>query len=188
MPDLDRTFDLLLALRCQAGDPAAFAELVGRFHPRLLLYVRKLLAGAGGPSAEDVLQDVWLDAHRGLSRLRDSGALRGWLYRLARDRAWQALRRRRGPIARAVPLAAVGEVAAPPGEEPAFAADDAAAIHAALDRLTPGHREVLLLRFVEGMTYEQAAAVVGCPVGTVRSRLHHAKRCLAAALGKDRDA
>src|SRR2546428_9515568 len=57
-----------------------------------------------------------------------------------------------------------------------------AAIHAALDCLTPEHREALLLRFIEDMSYERIAAVTGVPVGTVRSRLHHAKRTLRRLL------
>ena len=55
-------------------------------------------------------------------------------------------------------------------------------IHAALDELAPEHREVLVLRYVEDMTYEEIARVVGCEVGTVRSRLHYAKRALRGVL------
>ena len=59
-----------------------------------------------------------------------------------------------------------------------FTAEDAAQVRALLDRLPTEQREVLLLRFVEEMGYDQIAGVVDCPVGTVRSRLHHAKAAM----------
>jgi RNA polymerase sigma-70 factor (ECF subfamily) len=75
-------------------------------------------------------------------------------------------------------------------DEPRWSEEDVEQLRTALDELPIAQREVLLLQFVEQMTYEQIAAVVGCPVGTVRSRIHHAKRALRAALerrivGKD---
>jgi hypothetical protein len=70
------------------------------------------------------------------------------------------------------------DLAAPTDGEPVFTREQAGLIHVCLGRLKPVHREVLVLRFVEGMTYEQIAEVVGCPVGTVRSRIHHAKSAL----------
>src|SRR5947209_8464851 len=63
-----------------------------------------------------------------------------------------------------------------------FTEDDAARVHAALGDLTPEHREVLVLRFLEGMSYEEIAQVVGDPLGTVKSRIHYAKCALRAAL------
>ena len=70
-----------------------------------------------------------------------------------------------------------------PGVEPAeFTPEDAARIHDALDGLALEHREVLMLRFLEGMTYEQIAAISGCGVGTVKSRLYYAKRALRRVL------
>jgi RNA polymerase sigma-70 factor (ECF subfamily) len=60
--------------------------------------------------------------------------------------------------------------------------EEAEYIHAALDELALEHREVLVLHFLEGMTYENIARVIGCPVGTVRSRIHYAKRALRCAL------
>ena len=57
-----------------------------------------------------------------------------------------------------------------------FTPEDAAGVRAAVDRLPVEHRDVLLLRYVEGLSYDEIAAVAGVPVGTVRSRLHHAKR------------
>jgi RNA polymerase sigma-70 factor (ECF subfamily) len=68
------------------------------------------------------------------------------------------------------------------GPDDAFSAEDAEHVHAALGRLAPEQREVLLLRFIEGMAYEDIARVIGCQLGTVRSRLHYAKRALRRVL------
>ena len=182
MHDLaDRLLDQVLVLRCQAGDDRAFEELVQRFGVRLRYYVARL---AGSPNGvEDVLQDVWVDVYRNLGRLRSPGALRVWLYRIARDKAFRRLRERtRRPQA-------LDELEALEArrDEPRFSASDAERVHACLDRLTAEHREVLALRFLEQMTYEDIARVVGCPLGTVRSRLHHAKLALRREMERTRD-
>jgi len=169
-----RMYEQLLVLRCQAGDESAFAEVVEQYHPRLRLYLRKMLGP--GHSVEDVLQDVWLDAFRAIHKLLDPQALCGWLYTIARARA-AGLMRNRPPPAALLQENDIAEEADDP-----FGPDDAAAIHAGLDALSPEHREVLLLRFVEQMSYGQIARVTGSGVGTVRSRLHYAKRALRAAL------
>src|SRR5207253_1216868 len=97
---------------------------------------------------------------------------------VARDRAYRVLRRRR-PAHQSLDE---WDEAATSADEAAFSAEDAARVHAALDRLAPEHREVLVLRFLEDLSYDDVARVVGCPVGTVRSRLHYAKRALATVL------
>ena len=167
----EKLYERILILRCQAGDGAALAELAERYHLRLRYYLRKMLGDAH--RAEDALQDVWLDVLRALPRLKDAGAFAAWLFRIARDRAYRSVRSNRRPAGRLEGL----DPEVPDADE-GFSPEDAAAIHAALDRLTPEHREALILRFVEEMNYEQIAAVTGVSVGTVRSRLHYAKRAL----------
>ena len=109
----------------------------------------------------------------------DSAAFVTWLYRIAQNRVRQELRRRGPPVR---PIEEADEVPGP-GVEPAeFTPEDAARIHDALDGLALEHREVLMLRFLEGMTYEQIAAISGCGVGTVKSRLYYAKRALRRVL------
>jgi RNA polymerase sigma-70 factor (ECF subfamily) len=171
----DQIYERVLVIRCQAGDDAALAELVERYQPRLRYYLRKMLTGS--PAAEDAAQDVWYDVVRALPRLANPGAFRAWLYRIARDRAWRVLRRRPPPHSQIDEI----EVAAN-GAADEFDAEDVARVHAALDELVPEHREVVVLRFIEDMSYEEIARVAGCPLGTVRSRLHHAKRALRRAL------
>src|SRR5262249_2889927 len=142
----DRIYETVLVLRCRAGDVSAFEELVERYSPRLRYYLRKLLGDVHG--AEDALQDVWLDAFRGLPKLNDPGAFRAWLYRVTRDRAFRTLRRRRAYH----PFVDMELLDHAPEDDP-FRVEDSARIHAALDRLAPEHREVLVLRFLEGMPY-----------------------------------
>jgi RNA polymerase sigma-70 factor, ECF subfamily len=172
----DRLYETVLVLRFQAGDEIAFAELVERYQPRLRYYLRKILRD--GHRAEDALQEVWLAVFRAVTSLADPGAFRAWVYRIARDRAVRELRKRRP---RCQPLEEVdraGKVV----EETQFTAEDVGRVHAALDELGAEHREVLVLRYVEDMSYEEIAQVVSCQVGTVRSRLHYAKRALRGVL------
>lgn len=173
----DLIYERLLVVRAQAGDDAAFAELVERFSPRLRYFLRKLLPSAH--DAEDALQDVWLDVLRALPRLTDPQALTAWLYRIARDRAFARLRKAK-PTEQLRDDSTIADVTADDDRD--FSPEDAAQIHAALDTLPPEQREVLVLRFLEDMTYEQIAGIVGVNIGTVRSRLHYGKRSLRNVL------
>ena len=171
----ERLHEQLLVLRCQAGDEDAFEELVARYHPRLRYYLRRILPRAD--HADDVLQEVWLAVFRALPRLADPAALAAWLYRIARDKASVQWRGR--PPER---LLDVSDIVEEPSQDNEFRQEDAQEIHASLDQLTPEQREVLVLRFLEDMTYEQIAKVTGCPIGTVRSRLYYAKLALRQAI------
>ena len=129
----------------------------------------------GRDDVSDVQQEVWLAVIRKISRLRTPEAFVVWFYQIARSKVHNWLDERR----LLVPLDDEAAVADPGGDpEPEFSPQDAARIHAALGRLKPAHREVLVLRFMESLSYEQIAAVVGCHTGTVRSRLHYAKLAL----------
>jgi RNA polymerase sigma-70 factor (ECF subfamily) len=171
-----RLYEQFLVVRFQAGDDHAFAEIVQRYHARLGYYVRRLLGEAD--AVDDVLQDVWLTAFRNLSALRSPRALSVWLYRVARNTALADRRRPRACVE------LTEEPVTPEADDDAdFSPADAARIHAALGRLRPEHKEVLVLRFLEEMSYEDIADVVGCPLGTVRSRIHYAKRELRRKMG-----
>jgi RNA polymerase sigma-70 factor, ECF subfamily len=171
----------ILVSRCQAGDERAFEEIVSTYGPRLRYYLLKQL---GSPeAADDVVQEVWLDVYRGIVRLRRPDAFRAWIYRIARDRAFRALRRARVPCQ----LPDEAEWAAAEVEDDGFSAEDARRVHAALDRLSPSHRDVLLLRFIEDLPYDEIAQITGCPPGTVKSRIHHAKRLLRQEMERRND-
>ena len=116
---------------------------------------------------------------------RDPSAFAVWLYRIARTRALDRLADRRQLDFTGDEAMAENGAARPSDEE--FSPADAAAIHEALERITPAHREVLVLRFMEGLSYEEIAQVIGCGVGTVRSRLFYAKRALRPELEKYHD-
>jgi RNA polymerase sigma-70 factor (ECF subfamily) len=168
--------DEWLALGCQRGRPEAFEELIREMERPLLYYATKLLQD--DERALDVLQEVWLRVFRTIRRLEQPSRLRPWLYRIAHglvvDRIRQDVSRAQAEQARAAaPDAAAEEV---------FAADDAAAIHQALDALDPAHREVLILHFLEDMPLADIAAVIGLPVGTVKSRVFYGKRALRESL------
>jgi RNA polymerase sigma-70 factor (ECF subfamily) len=172
--ELDLIYERVLVVRCQAGDEAALAELVGRYDTRLRYFLRKIAADR----ADDLLQDVWLDVIRHLPRLNDPQAFRAWIYRIARDRAFGVLRRSQRSEQ------SLGDIDVPDDqpEEGGFDEEDAERIHAALDRLPAEQREVLVLRFVEAMSYDEIAAVTGSALGTVRSRLFYGKQALRKQL------
>ena len=173
MNPFERLREQVLVLRYQAGDTTALEELVERYHGRLLYFVRRMLGGSRG--AEDVLQDTWVAVVRNLRKLRNPDAFSAWLYRIARNKVYERLRKRN----RVLPLSEeIEETAAPEEETDDFSAADAARVHECLEKLRPAHREVLILRFLEQMSYQDIAVVVGCGLGTVRSRLHYAKRAL----------
>ena len=176
-----RVYWQVLVVRCQLGERAAFAELVTALQPRLRAFLHKLLApdgAAAAAAADDVAQDVWMDVFRDLADLHEPAAFLPWFYRIAHNRAFRMLRRSRPNLA---PIEAADE-AIEQDEADEFNAEDAAGVHAALGRLSGEQREVLVLRFMEAMSYQEIAAVVGCPVGTVRSRIHNAKSALRRAI------
>jgi RNA polymerase sigma-70 factor (ECF subfamily) len=173
-----RTRDEWIALRCRLGEPEAFTELVRELEPPLLYYAAKLLANED--AAFDVLQEVWLTAFRAIRRLEDPRTVRAWLYRITHDRAIDRIRHdcSRGRAERARAESMPEEL----DEEPSFDAEDAQALHRALDRLGLKHREVLVLHFLDDLSIADIAAIIGEPAGTVKSRIHYAKRALKEAL------
>jgi RNA polymerase sigma factor, sigma-70 family len=160
----------LLVLRCQAGDDEAFTHLFQLFARRTLSY----LEGLVGDDADDVQQEVWLSVYRNLGGLANPGAFRTWLFQTTRYRALDSLRRRKRQsrlLDDAATELAQGDV--PAGDEDERVGDlDLAAI---AEALPPTLREVLLLRYGNDLSYAEVALVMGCAVGTVRSRLHAAR-------------
>jgi RNA polymerase sigma-70 factor, ECF subfamily len=174
---LDRVRERLLILQCQTGDPAGYEELIRRYSPRLKSFLRKMLDDLH--AAEDALQELWFDVFRSLGKLQDPGAFTTWLYRIARDRAYRILRRH----GRATRPLEEAEVPAPPED---LEADAPQILNASVDLLPIEQREVVLLRFLENMPYDRIADTVGCGIGTVRSRLHYAKRALRREIERSR--
>lgn len=174
-----RLHTCVLVLRCQLGDVGAFGRLAAQYDAPARYYVQRLLGSTD--AVDDVVQETWLAVAKGLRTLRDPNAFAAWFYRIARNKAVER-RRQKGalPATGHDDLEAVEDCS----EEDAFSAEDAEEIHRALDALAPPHREVLVLRFMEEMSYEEIAEVVGCGPGTVRSRIFYAKRALRKEMAK----
>jgi RNA polymerase sigma-70 factor, ECF subfamily len=168
-----------LILRCQIGSRSALEELYLSYNRPLGYYLRQLM---NRDDVADVRQEVWLAVIRRIGRLRMPEAFVVWLYRIARSKAINRLADRR-----ALQSLGVQDLEIPLDEpEPEFTADDAARVHGAMARLSTAHREVLVLRFMENLSYGQIAEVIGCKIGTVRSRIHHAKLALRDHLDKEK--
>lgn len=169
---MGRGHESALVLRLQAGDEGAFEELYERYCNPVRYYLRRLLDSR--ESAADVEQEAWMKVLSGIRKLRQPWAFRAWLFRIARNEAFRLLRSRRDislddDCADGIPSEEADET---------FTPEDGARLHAALGKLKPSQREALVLRFLEEMSYEEIAAVVGCPPGTVRSRIYYGKRAL----------
>jgi RNA polymerase sigma-70 factor (ECF subfamily) len=170
-----RLRESLLVLRCQAGDEAAFSDLYDRFGPRSLRYLEGIL---GPEVAADVHQEVWLAVFRRISELTNPGAFRTWLYRTTRHRAIDALRRRKRETELLGPVNGDDVELAQNPPDLFLEAETRRVLEAGMAELAAPHREVLILRYWEEMSYADIALVAGCSLGTIRSRLHHAKKRL----------
>lgn len=134
------------------------------------------MCGGRAEDAQEVAQEAFLAAWRGLPRFRGQCRFSSWLYKLTANAAVDHLRReKRRPAA--VPLENAGEPADPhtPQEE-LERRELHRAVQQALDRLTPEHREVLLLRQMQGLSYQEIGAALSLEEGTVKSRISRAKR------------
>jgi RNA polymerase sigma-70 factor (ECF subfamily) len=168
--------------RMALGDRRALAELYARYERPLLTYLRHLTADPG--LAEELLQDTLLAAWTGARGYTGQASVQGWLLGIARRRTHDTLRRRSFQL---VDASALDPLPAP-GPEP----EDLLLVHAAqeevaaaIDRLAPIHREILILTFVHELSYQDLAEVLGIPLGTVKSRLHQAKRAVRMMLRPD---
>jgi RNA polymerase sigma factor (sigma-70 family) len=169
--------DAILAVRCQLADRQAWDELVRRWHPRLWRFVVGMLTDRA--SAEDVLQNVWLRVIRSLVRLRDPEKLSPWLYGIARAAIADRLREQyRRPTE-----GEVGEI--PDSDSNLNAVDVADSLRAGLKLLHPADREVVVLYYLEERSLEEVAEISNIPPGTVKSRLHRARRVIRENLDKE---
>ena len=162
-------------LRAQQGDRDALSKLVDLYDQRLLYFIHRILGESDG--ALDILQTVWLTVHRKLRTLKSPEAFRVWLYRITHDRAVDELRKKSKRPVGIEDIEALPELNVDANiDETSF--DNAELVHVSLNRLSSHHRRVLTLRFLEGMTVDEIAKVIGCKAGTVKSRLHYAKHAL----------
>jgi len=179
MTDADLILCELLVIRCQRRDRRAANELVTLFEKPLLYYLRRMMGSED--DAWDLVQETWASVFKALPTLRDARSLPAFLYRTARNHALALLRHRQADLRL---YAAIEPSLENMDREPNFTSDDAAAIHAGLTNLSLPHREVLTLFFLEQLTIDEIASVLSLPTGTVKSRLHHAKKALRTILNE----
>jgi len=171
-----RIEDDLLAVRCQLGEPAAFDELIARWHEPLWKYARRLTGDED--AAADTVQEVWLRVLRGIARLRDPALLRPWLFGIARRVVMDRLRASYSEPA----MVPIDETDLAGDDDARELADDVNALHAELEQLPVLEREVLVLFYLRELTLTELAAVLAVPVGTIKSRLFRARNALRRQL------
>jgi len=173
-------YEELLALRCRRGEKAALEELVRTWEKRLFYFIRRLVANEA--DAWDVLQQTWVRALSGIGALREPRSLGPWLYCVARHAAFN-----HGQVRATYRQLLQDYPAAPPADDDPASEEfeNAEQVHYGLLQLSLPHREVLTLFFLEDFPVEAIAHILDVPVGTVKSRLHHAKKALRAVLGKE---
>ncbi len=176
--------DRVLVRRAQRGDRGAFDQLVRKYHARVLQLMKRY---THDPSdAEDAVQDTFLKAYRGMPRFRRECSFYTWLYRISINSAKNMMMARTRNTA-----LFVSETTAQPGGPRVTDSKDAATpenvllteeigrfVTSALDLLPEQQRTAVLLRELEGQSYETIAAIMHCPIGTVRSRIYRAREVI----------
>ena len=165
--------------RARRGEGRAFEDLARGLEGPLFRHVLRILGTSA--DAEDVVQDAMVSAWRSMSSF-EGGSFRAWIFRIATNRAIDVVRarRRRGELPLEPPEDAEVEWAEPaaPGLEPAEIASQAealAAVEEALLGLPAEQRAALMLRDIEGFSYEEIAGVTAVEIGTVKSRIHRGR-------------
>lgn len=188
--------DAHLVRLVQEGDTSAFDALVLKYQRRLQRLVGRFVRDTD--RVDDLVQESFIRAYRALPRFRGDSAFYTWLYRIAVNTAKKALMEdRRSPVWSASdrPIGS-GESdgeqeTLPPGGEPRDEATPEAilasrqvaqAVQAAVDDLSEELRQAIVLREIEGLSYDEIAQLMGCPIGTVRSRIFRAREAIAQRL------
>lgn len=177
--------EVALVIRSQQGDVEAFSALVELYSARA--FRTAYLISGSKDTAEDVLQEAFIQCYRRIHRLRSPESFGAWFYQLLTRLSWRLAARER----RAVPVEDIGAAGA---VEPSNSTDDGAArleteeskelIRAALKKLSVPLRTTVVLRYYNDLPLKEIARVLRCPEGTVKSRLSKALRQLACELGE----
>jgi RNA polymerase sigma-70 factor (ECF subfamily) len=185
----DREVDQQLVERAQSGDKHAFELLVAKYQRRLGRLISRFVRDAA--EAEDVTQDAFIKAYRALPAFRGDSAFYTWLYRIGINTAKNHLLSlgRRAPTSTVFDsedaeefedAALLHEVSTPENE--LMSKQVVEVVNASLQQLPDDLRMALTLREIEGLSYEEIAAVMNCPIGTVRSRIFRAREAVAVNL------
>lgn len=170
----EQLYEQTLVVRSQIGDEEAFAELLKLYGPRLLLFTQRMMQSSPEQIA-DITQEIWVAIFRALPRLLDASKFKPWAFRIARDRIYREYRRRK-LLVQPIDETMIDEL--PDETRDAAIGMDLEQLQHCLAIISPEHREALVLRFFEDMSYEEIARVTGVTVGTVRSRIHYGKQIL----------
>jgi len=185
----EREADLLLVERVQSGDREAFGLLVGKYQRKLLRLVMRLVRDPA--EAEDVTQEAFIKAYRALPNFRGDSAFYTWLYRIGVNTAknWLVANGRRMPV-----MSEIVDDETDGIEESVLLRDDETpdrvlmsrqigeTVNAAMEALPEDLRTAISLREIDGLSYEEIAQVMDCPIGTVRSRIFRAREAIAVRL------
>lgn len=172
--------DETLVERARSGDLASFEELVERYRDLIVRVATRII---GRAEAEDVTQEVFLRAYHRLGQFRAEAPFRSWLLQIAHNSALTALERRRGEDEPSAEAAA--DYIEDPGRRPADEleiSERRARLALKLQEVQPTHRAVLVLRDLEGLTYQEIAQITESPVGSVKGRLFRARQELIEIL------
>jgi RNA polymerase sigma-70 factor (ECF subfamily) len=185
----DREADQALVERVQAGDKQAYGLLVAKYQRKLLRLVSRLVRDPA--EAEDVAQEAFIKAYRALAGFRGESAFYTWLYRIGVNTAknWLVANGRRAPTSTELD----NEDAENYGESDLLRDVDTPerllmtkqigeTVNAAMAELPDELRTAISLREVDGLSYEEIAQVMECPIGTVRSRIFRAREAIAVKL------
>jgi len=182
--------DLLLVERTLAGDQHAFELLVIKYQRRIQRLISRMVRDSD--LVEDIAQETFIRAYRALHQFRGDAQFYTWLYRIAVNTAKKfLLDLKRDPLVTLTALQPDGEEdeTSRPGNEPTTeetpesmlaASEIAQAVNAAMEALPEDLRQAVTLREIEGLSYEDIAAAMDCPIGTVRSRIFRAREAISA--------
>lgn len=185
----DREVDQLLVERVQRGDKQAFDLLVSKYQRKLGRLISRFVRDPA--EAEDVTQDAFIKAYRALPGFRGESAFYTWLYRIGINTAKNYLlaNKRRAPTSTPFDTedaesfeeaSLLHEVSTPENELMSKQVVDV--VQSSLQQLPEDLRSALTLREIEGLSYEEIASVMNCPIGTVRSRIFRAREAVAENL------
>ena len=180
--------DAALVTRALAGSESAFRDLVLRYQKPVHSLIVRMVRDRG--LAEDLSQEVFIKAYRALGTFDPKRKFSSWLFKIAHNTAIDQLRRRQietvpleNPDAEKADLLAL--LPDPEGESPDTRLKRrslAEAISGAVGQLRVEYREVVVLRFQEGLAYEEIAEITGLPLGTVKTHLHRARKAMVRTL------
>ena len=183
--------DQMLVERTVAGDHKAFELLVIKYQRRIERLIGRMVRDVD--LVEDIAQETFIRAYRALAQFRGEAQFYTWLYRIAVNTAKKALGDlKRDPLVSESALRGGGdeedetssvenELTTAETPETVLAAKEiAAAVNSAMEALPDELRQAVTLREIEGLSYEEIAAVMNCPIGTVRSRIFRAREAISA--------